>query len=229
MNKQTIRALIAAPVLALAAGGFVATQAAEPASAVAPAPGYGPGYPMGPGMMGGYGPGAAASAPGRAGYGPGAGYHRRGPGGYGPGASGRGDGYGGPWMMGDDYGGYGMGWGMMGGGYGMGPSMMGGYGRFAAGLNLSDAQQKKIAAIEDAQFKKQWALMPQMRAAMVDYSRDVIGTEINVDAAMKAAKAVDGLRLQMLRNHLETTNQINAVLTKEQRVQLQRFRPWNSR
>src|SRR5674476_1691787 len=73
--------------------------------------GYGPGWGMGPGMMGGYG---------------GQGWGGR-MGGYGPG-------YGmGPGMMG----GYGPGWGgHMGGygpGYGMGPGMMGGYGQGRGG------------------------------------------------------------------------------------------------
>lgn len=237
MNKKTMRALIAAPALALAASGFVATYAAEPASSAAPA--YGPGYEMGPGMMGGYGPGT--------------GYHRSGPGAYGPGSPGRGFGYGAPWMMGGGYGGYGMGPGMMGGGgyggYGMGPWMMdGGYGGYGMGpwimggrygmgpgmwgfgagsaLALTEAQQQKIAAIEDAQFKKQWALIPQMRSAMVGSRRNFETGKIDVDAAMKSAKAMEDLRLQMLRNHLETIKQIDAVLTPEQRAKLQRARSW---
>jgi hypothetical protein len=77
--------------------------------------GYGPGYGMGPGMMGqGYGYGM------------------------GPGMMGPGYGYGygmGPGMMGQGYG-YGMGPGMMGPGYGMGPGTMGpgyGYGRHGYG------------------------------------------------------------------------------------------------
>ncbi|WP_156030225.1 Spy/CpxP family protein refolding chaperone [Thiomonas sp. FB-Cd] len=237
MNKQTMRALVAAPALslALAAGGFVATHAAEPASSAAPS--YGPGYGMGPGMMGGYGP--WGNAPGGGGYASGAGYHRGGPGGYGPGSSARGFGYGAPWMMGGGYGGFGMGPWMMGGGYGgygMGPWMMGGgYGGYGmwghgagAALGLTDAQQQKIAAIEDAQFKKQWALMPQMHAAMLASSRNFEAGKIDVDAAMKSAKAMEDLRLQMLRNHLEAVKQIDAVLTPEQRAKLQQGRPWRS-
>jgi hypothetical protein len=68
----------------------------------------GPGYGMGPGMMG----------RGYSGYGMGPGMMGRGYSGYGMG----------PGMMGRGYGGYGMGPGMMGrgyGGYGMGPGMMG--------------------------------------------------------------------------------------------------------
>lgn len=225
MNKQAVRALIAAPVLslALATSGFVAAHAAEAASAAAPA--------YGPGMMGGYGPG-------RAGYGPGTGYHRGWRGGYDQGSPAggcgdgapwtRGGGYGmGPWMMGGGYGGFGWGSGMMGGGYRMGPGVW----RHGAGpgLGLTDAQQKKIDAIEDAQFKKQWALMPQMHAAMLASRRNFETGKINVDAAMKSAKAMEDLRLQMLRNHLETIQQIDAVLTPAQRAKLQQGRPWGPR
>ncbi|MBW4047371.1 MAG: periplasmic heavy metal sensor [Proteobacteria bacterium] len=227
MNKQTMRALVATPALALAlaAGGFVATHAAEPASSAAPA--HGPGYGMGPGMMGGNGP--WGNAPDGGGYGPGAGYHRGGPGGYGPGSHARGFGYGAPWMMGGGYGGNGMGPWMMGGGYGscgMGPGMR----RHGAGaaLGLTDAQQKKIATIEDAQFKKQWTLMPQMHAAMLASSRAFEAGTIDVDAAMKSAKAMEDLRLQMLRNHLEAIKQMDAVLTPEQRAKLHQGRPWRS-
>jgi Spy/CpxP family protein refolding chaperone len=91
MNKQALRVLGAASVLAVAA---VSAQAAGTnGTASAPTPptynaGYGPGYGMGPWMMGaGYG-----------GWG----------GGYGPGMMGGFGGYGmGPWMMGLGYGGLG--------------------------------------------------------------------------------------------------------------------------
>jgi Spy/CpxP family protein refolding chaperone len=46
---------------------------------------------------------------------------------------------------------------------------------------------------------------------------------------MKSAKAMEDLRLQMLRNHLEAVKQIEAVLTPEQRAKLQQGRPWGSR
>jgi hypothetical protein len=94
----------------------------------------GPGYGMGPWMMGrGYG-----------GYGMGPWMMERGYGGYGMGPWMMGRGYGGygmgPWMMGRGYGGYGMGPWMMGrgyGGYGMGPRMMGrGYGGYGMGPRM---------------------------------------------------------------------------------------------
>lgn len=234
MNKQTLRALVAVPALALAAA-TASAQAAGTASSPTPAygPGYGPGYGMGPGMMGGYGPGGWQR--GGPGYGPGAG-NRGGPG-YGGGWGGYGMG---PWMMGGGYGGYGgwgMGPGMMGGGYGgwgMGRGMMdgfGGYGRWGVGpglaaLNLTDAQVKKIEAIEEAQAKKQWALMTQMHDAMISGWRNFDRANIDVDAAMKTAKAVSDVRLLMMRNQLETQKQIQGVLTKEQQQQLRQYGPW---
>ncbi len=105
------------------AAALAGLAVASPAVAQ-PYGGYGPGYGMGPGMMGGYGPGYGMMG----GYGPGYGMM----GGYGPG-------YGmGPGMMGPGYGP-----GMMGGyGRGYGPGMMGGYGPgygpgYGRDLNLS--------------------------------------------------------------------------------------------
>lgn len=87
MERRTVRkTLIGAALIAMTALGTAATTQAQPG-------GYGPGYGMGPGMMGGYGPGY--------GMGPG----MMGPGmmgGYGPGY-GMGPGMMGPGMMGGPY------------------------------------------------------------------------------------------------------------------------------
>ena len=153
---------------------------------------------MGPGMMGGYGPG------GGGGYGPG---YRMGPGmmwGYGPGA-GYGPGYGmGPRMMG----GYGPGmmWGYGGGGYG--------------GLNLSDEQRAKFAAIQEEFSRKQWDLMSTMheqryRLYALDSSDDAV--------ARKAYQAMTDAQKAMFENSLDARKRMDAVLTKEQREQLKRY------
>src|SRR5512139_1020580 len=108
MNMKMIKPLLFATVTGLSLGApLVHAQTAAPADSKAaaadkekapPSGGWGPGYGMGPGMMGGYG--------------------------MGPGWGGNGMG---PGMMGGGWGpGYGMGPGMM-GGYGMGPGW-GGYG-----------------------------------------------------------------------------------------------------
>jgi hypothetical protein len=101
----------------------------------------GPGYGMGPGMMGGWGYGGWY-CPYRGQYsGPGGGY-----GGYGMG----------PGMMGPSYGyGYGMGPGMMGGpgygGYGMGPWMMHPYGMgYGYGYGPQYRQREKPLTEDDA-------------------------------------------------------------------------------
>ena len=155
----------------------------------------------GPGMMGGYG-----------GYGGNGGY-----GGYGMGP-GMMYGYGGP-------GAYGMGPEMMGGygGYGMGPGMMYGYGPYGlAGIDLSQEQRDKIARIQEAFSQKQWGLMGQMRDARFKL-RDLVASGKADDAAVgKAYKQIEDLRQQMWSSMAESRKQFDAVLTKEQRDQLQR-------
>ncbi|MEO8847268.1 MAG: Spy/CpxP family protein refolding chaperone [Casimicrobiaceae bacterium] len=181
------------------------------ASAVADAPQGG----NGPGMMGGYGQG-----------------------GYGPGMMGGYDGYGmGPGMMGG-YGGYGMGPGMMGGygGNGMGPGMMGGYGGNGmgpammygyggdtlGGLTLTDDQREKITKIQEALSTKHWELMGKMQAQQFQ-TRGLLASGNADDAAIgKGYKNLEGLRQQMWTSGADAQKQMDAVLTKSQREQLQR-------
>lgn len=146
-----------------------------------------------------YGPG------GGSGYGMGPGMM----GGYGPG-------YGmGPGMMG----GYGMGPGMM-GGYGMGPGMMGGYGPgYAYGIDLSPEQREKIAKIQQEFAKKQWGLMTSMHSPGGPMEQMHSGDE---KAARQAYEAMASAQKQMFEASLDMRKQIEAVLTPEQREQLQR-------
>lgn len=131
----------------------------------------------------------------------------------------------GPGMMGGYGSGYGMGPGMMGGygpGNGMGPGMMGGYGHFR-GLNLSNDQQAKIAQIRKAMRTKQWALMGEMMDAQ-DKLQDLYDEDKQDAAAInKQYKVIEDLRSRMVDNSVEAHNQINAILTKEQR---EKFRDW---
>jgi Spy/CpxP family protein refolding chaperone len=158
--------------------------------------GYGPGYGygMGPGMMGGYG------------YG--------------------GNGYG----MGE-----GMGPGMM-GGYGMmhGPGMMGGegmmYGPGMMGmgpvwmLNLTDEQRTKISKLQDELRKKQWATMGQI----MDERQKLFELYSAENPDPKKVGAVYGkifdLRRQMIEAAIDTQNRTQALLTQEQRAQLDQWR-----
>ncbi|OIQ85957.1 hypothetical protein GALL_321940 [mine drainage metagenome] len=205
MNKAFQR--MALPLALAAAALWAPVHAAQPpAAAASAAPAWGPGAMAayhggyGPGMMGGcYGPGAMARYHG--GYGPGAmaGFH----GGYGPGA------------MAAFHGGYGPG--MMGGWHGYGPgSWMTGSNRGAYGPALSDAQIKRIRAIEKTTFERQWALAGKMHELAFADVPARAGSRIDVDALMKQATALSNLRLQMLRNRLEAQQQIDAVLAKAQ-------------
>ncbi|MGP1691481.1 MAG: Spy/CpxP family protein refolding chaperone, partial [Giesbergeria sp.] len=143
---------------------------------------YGPGYGMGPGMMGGYGPR------------------------------------------------YGMGPGMMGGygsGYGMGPGMMWGQGQgYGAGgassLNLNAEQRDKIGKIQNDARHKQWELMGKMQEEQARLF-GLSNADTPDNAAMsKSYKKLSELRQQMFDNSLAVREQIDAVLSKEQREGLRR-------
>jgi len=172
--------------------------------------GYGP-HGMGPGMMwggGGYGPGMMG------GYGMGPGM-MGGYGGYGMGPMGMMGGMMGPGMMGGGYGGMGM--------MGMGPGMMGGYGGFN-GLNLSDEQRAKIDKIFDAERKQHWSVMGKMMDEQ-NKLRDLYAQETPDPKKVGAVYGeIAKLRQQMIEAHVQASNQMQQVLTKEQREQL---RQWN--
>jgi Spy/CpxP family protein refolding chaperone len=210
--------------VALALAAFVFAQA--PAQDGGAAGGYGPGMmggSYGPGMMGGgYGPGMMGG-----GYGPG----MMG-GGYGPGMMG--GGYG-PGMMGGGYGpgmmGGGYGPGMMGGGYGAG--MMGrgpGMGRFAFGiqdgLRLSDDQRKKLQSIHDELQGKQWDVAGKMRVEAIKM-RDLMNAEMRDKAALDATfKRISDLRLERFDANLAAREQMEKLLTAEQRQQVRGWGHW---
>ena len=145
-------------------------------------------------------------------------------GGHGPGMMGpygQSEGSYGPGMM---YG-YGMGPGMMGsyGGYGMGPGMMGGYGSsFGGALDLSDDQREKITKIQEGLSTKHWELMGKMQEQQYKL-RDLIASGKADDATIgKAYKHMEELRQQMWTTATDARTQMDALLTKPQREQLQR-------
>lgn len=221
--RNALLAVTAVATLTLATGAFAQNGANSSGNQDA-ASGYGPGmmgygYPgagpgrgygmmggyggYGPGMMGGYG----GFGPGMMGYGMMGGYG----GGYGPGMMGGYGGYG-PGMMGP-----GMGYGMM-GGYGgaYGPGMMGGF----YGLNLSNDQQKKIAQIEENTRKKNWDLMGKLQEEHVTLQNLLAQERPDPGKVGAEYDRVSGLQKQMMQNGLQARNQIESVLTKEQRDQL---------
>jgi len=130
-----------------------------------------------------------------------------------------------PGMMGGYgmMGGQGMGPGMM-GGYGGGPGMMGGYGMGPyTMLNLSDDQRSKINKIHDAERKQHWAIMGKMMD-VENTQRDLLAQSEPDPKKVGAAYAeMSKLRQQMLETHVQANNDMQKVLTKEQREQLQQW------
>lgn len=142
--------------------------------------------------------------------------------GYGPGGMG---GYGGSMM-----GGYGPG--MM-GGYGpsggYGPGMMGGYGRGGgpmAALNLTEEQQDKLFALQEANRKKNWDTMSSMRSEMFKLQRMYNAESVDPKALLEQQKKVDDLRRVVLASRLDMRKQMESVLTPEQKKQLRQVGPW---
>jgi len=149
---------------------------------------------MGPGMMGGAGPGGYGMGPEMMG-------------GHGPHGYGMGPGMMGPGMM---------------GGYGMGRGMMGGYGWAGyGGLNLNDEQRAKIAAIQEESSGKQRELVGKMHEQRHELHQFDSPGKVDDDAARKAYQAMSDARKAMFEISLDVRKRIDAVLTKEQREQLQ--------
>jgi Spy/CpxP family protein refolding chaperone len=133
--------------------------------------------------------------------------------------------------------GYGPGYGpgMM-GGYGYGPGMMGGYGPGygrgygpgggLASLGLSAEQREKIAAIQEENRKANWSTMGQMRSEQFKLRQMYNADKVDSAAVADQQKKVDELRRQMLKSHVDARNQINAILTPEQRKQFRQYGPW---
>ena len=155
--------------------------------------GNGPGYGMGPGMMGD-----------RGGYGMGM---------MGPGMMG---GYGmGHGMMG------GADMGMMGQSMMMGPGGMGRMGAIWS-LDLTEEQASRVDKIRDDLFRKHRGVMSQMWEAQ-DKMRDQYGADNRDAAAIgKAYAQISDLQRQMLEAQVQAEKQMEEVLTKEQREQLRR-------
>lgn len=228
MNRAHKLAAAAAAVALIAAAPTLVAQEkkTEPAPRSERAepyhPGHGPGYGMGPGMMG---PGHHGMMEQARPYGPGPGPHC----GTHPGMrEGCPEAYG-PW--------HGMGPAAM-GGYGghphMGPGMMGGYGMGMTGpgamgrmhliwsLDLTDEQARRIERIHDELHRKQRGLMPQLWEAQ-DRLRDASAADERDPAAIgKAYAQVADVQRQMIESHVQSEQQMEAVLTPEQREQVKR-------
>ena len=138
--------------------------------------------------------------------------------GMGPGMMGSGSGYHmGPGMMGAGSG-YGMGPGMMGSGsgYGMGPGMMNGYGS-QYDLNLTSEQRGKIAKIQDGVWRKHWDLMGKLLDEHSQMNEQFSSDKRDNAALSKSFQRMSDIRREMFELSLNAQDQIDAVLTKEQR------------
>jgi Spy/CpxP family protein refolding chaperone len=140
------------------------------------------------------------------------------------------------------HGGYGgmMGGGMMGGGM-MGPGMIGGGmmgpGMIGGGmgggmghgmlsqLNPSPEQWKQLSAVHQNSAKKQWDLMGSMREETFKLRNLLASEKRDRDAIIAQFKKIQDIRLQMFQVRLEEHDELNSVLTSEQKAQLRRFAP----
>jgi len=137
-------------------------------------------------------------------------------------------GYGGmgPGMMGGGYGGMGMGgYGMM-GGYGgmgmMGPGMMG----YGGMINLSQAQRDKIENIQEGMRKSHFAMMESIIKEREKLAELMSQEEPSPSKVGAAYGRIFAVQRQMIESGIAAHNQMNKVLTKEQREQMQQ---WHSR
>jgi Spy/CpxP family protein refolding chaperone len=124
-------------------------------------------------------------------------------------------------------GGYDMGPGMMGGGYGPG-AREGGYGPgYGPGplysLDLSDSQRDKIEKIRDAERKKHWEIGGKMLEDQ-NRLRDLYQSDHQDPKKIGAVYGnIAKLQQQMLETHVRANNEVQQVLTKEQREQLKQW------
>ncbi len=243
MISKTLGAtLLTAMIAAVVASGGVAAHGDAEEHGVLD---YGMGYGMGPGMMGGQGVGPGMM--GGYGMGPGMmGGQGMGPGmmgGYGMGHGMMGNQGMGHGMMGSQgmghgmMGGQGMGHGMMGGqgmghgmmgNQGMGPGMMGNQGMgpdmMAGGLDLSSEQRKQISRIQTTLRKQNWTLQGEIidaQGALFELYADETPDAKKIGAVY--GKIFD-FRRQMIEAAIEAQIRQRAVLTEEQRKQLQQGR-----
>ena len=151
--------------------------------------------------------GLAVAQPYGPGYGGGPGMMR----GYGPGSDG------GPGMM------RGYGPGPM-NGYGPGAGTMGRGG--AAVGDLTDDQRDKIARIQEDARRKNWDTMGQLRSEQFKLRALYSAEKLDSEAIADQQRKVDELRRTMIKSRVETHNQVNSILTPEQRKQLRGQGPW---
>ena len=113
--------------------------------------------------------------------------------------------------------------GMMGPGMGMGQGMMGpgmGQGMMAPDLDLSDEQRSQINKIHTDARKKQFDLAKQMRSEQRKLQALYDTDKPDREAIRAQRKKIQDLQLQVMQNHMTAHNEMDDVLTDEQREQL---------
>jgi Spy/CpxP family protein refolding chaperone len=95
-----------------------------------------------------------------------------------------------------------------------------------AALNLTDEQQDKLFALQEANRKKNWDTMSSMRSEMFKLRRMYNAESVDSKGVLEQQKKVEDLRGQMLASRLDMRKQMESVLTPEQRKQLRQFGPW---
>jgi len=99
--------------------------------------------------------------------------------------------------------------------YGYGGDILG-------GLNFTDDQREKITKIQEGLSTKHWDLMGKTQEQQFQI-RGLLASGKADDAAIgKAYKNLEKLRQQMWASGADAQKQMDAVLTKSQREQLQR-------
>jgi Spy/CpxP family protein refolding chaperone len=127
-------------------------------------------------------------------------------------------------MMGPGMGMMGPGMGMMGPGMGMmGPGMGAGPGPFDM-LNLSAEQRTKINAIQDSLRKQQWALQGKINDEEARLRDLYMVDQPDPKKVGQAYNGIFDLRRQMIEAHVQAHNQMQNVLTPEQRNQIKQLR-----
>ena len=124
----------------------------------------------------------------------------------------------GPHMMQPDM----MGPGMMGPNM-MGPGMMGrGWGNYWYGLDLSADQQARLSAVQQELSQRHWDLMGKMHQQFFRMQNLYRDGKFDEQAARKNFEAMNALHKDMFESWLQAQKQIDSILTREQREQLQR-------
>ena len=91
---------------------------------------------------------------------------------------------------------------------------------------MTTDQQEKIARIHEDTRQKNWEAMGQLLSEQFKLRGLYLADKLDANAIVEQQKKVDELRRVMLKSHVEMGNQIEALLTKDQRDLLRSTAPW---